>query len=283
MGVFTGSGLASRSDIIDTMMSRIITEVGTPPVGMGETIVRDRSTGTVMADNVEQWITIPALRMSSGKEMPFGYRPKSGAVNQMQSNCTHQDFTTASAMDARAFANFDGQPMNTVDEDGSSQTTHAPQGNGYAIATPYLNHWIITNPNFGALVSGNYGADERTYMYMVVEVDANVFRIHGFCDVIQLGTWTTTASGFYTFMTLIQDNAEFGNEGSPRSNGFLGSALQRETQTPQSNIPGGNTGMVAIFRIGYNHKVTSKEPISRPLLLVSPHHLVTRHYEVNFN
>jgi hypothetical protein len=242
MGAVTGSGLASRSAIIDLVMQHIIDEVDTPPVDTGETITRDRSTGTVGSDNVEQWLTIPATRMSSGKAMPFGFRPEPGAVNYLSMNVTHLDYNTASATDARDFDKFDGQLMNRVDEDGSGTIADDIKSNGFNIDTPYLRHWVFTNPNFGALVSGNYGALERTYLYIVVEVALNTFRTFGWCDVIQLGTWTTPASGFYAFGNRIQRNDNFGAVTFSSSNIFMGS-IMINALTQNANVPGGIVGV----------------------------------------
>jgi hypothetical protein len=243
MGVFTGTGLTNRSDIIDTVMARIITEVGTPPTGIGATISRDRSTGVVGSDNVEQWITIPSDRMSALKAMPYGMRAHPGAANYLATNTTDQTFTAASDSDARNFDNFDGQPMNRADEDGSGTETDAPFVNGFNIATPYLRHWIITNPEFGSLET-HYPAGERTYLYIIVEVDVNIFRLWGFCDVIQLGTWTTTASGLYLFGCNIQKNDNIGSETFSNSNIHMGSVMFNALApaTGGGTPPGGSGG-----------------------------------------
>lgn len=238
MGVTTGSGLTNRSDIIDTFMQFIIDEVGTPPAGAGAVISRDRSTGNVGADSVEQWLTMPADRVSSAKAQVFGWERDAGDGNAIRHNCTHLDFATASVADSRAFDRMDGQPSQSATEDNSATSKTSPNSNGFNIATPYLRHWFLTNPNFGALIAGNYAAGERTYVYMLVEVDVNQFRLFGHADVIQLGTWPTTAAGFYQFGAYIQNGGTTGTPSFGVANNFAGSQNGRPGQTGTS-VPGG--------------------------------------------
>lgn len=236
MPVVTGSGLTNASDVIEAFHNEIAAR-------FGANYTAERNTGTVGSNNKERWWTLPTTHTSTGERILYGLCTPSIAgntINVIRTNSSTLAYATASAAGARAFDRFDGQPMYSTSTNGASTTTRAPCVNGFNTGANYLRHWIITNPNFGAAI-GSYAAGERLYIYMVVEITANVFRTFGFGELIQIGNWPTTASGLFLTSTYLRagGTGSIGTDASASENMYFGC----QTQSPSVGDTDASGGM----------------------------------------
>ena len=242
MAVVTGSNLQNPADVAALFMDTILNQMNNPPISAGAGLSYDRNTGTVPANSIERWLTIPAARTAAGRDILYGLR--AGDTDRMESNTSELDFTTASVGDTRAFNLFDGQPQESDTTAAVALRLRSPNTNGFNTGANYLNHWIITNPNFGNLTA-EYAAGERLYAYMIIQIDPTNWRCFGFCEAIQIGTWPTTASGLMLFGTYLRPGDPFGSAdpGSPSENLYF--ASHRE---PQFSSPDGNAHPMVMYQ-----------------------------------
>lgn len=191
MALVTGSGLQNPSDVIDTVRTALINQGWT-------SVIND---GTVVSNDKEVWLNIPAAQTKNGIEMTLGLRANGADIVEVLMTYltpTEALLTPPGSPSAGRNAwnrvlgtpniNFstNGRPGNSGDvyPDGSTSSSvfNSPvRTDGFNQGANYLNHWVFT-PNQASPLS-----QTEQYFICVVEVATGVYRTFGAGEGIKLG------------------------------------------------------------------------------------------------